>query len=154
MKVYTTIGLLFGMLLFSSIAQGQDTYKKYMCPNAPFQIDTVLNIASNGFTSSSQTNHIWLNSLNSAYIDSKKNNINAATIPAHVPLNKNSLLNPYSAANQIIGALVPFGSYYPNPQHGQITYYPLNKSYQALPYGYPPYNVKAIASPYYMLPKF
>lgn len=154
MKVYKTISFFFGMLLFSSIVQGQTIYKKYMRPTSSFQIDTVFNITRNEFTGSNQTNRLWLNTLNSQYVDTTKNKINAAAIPAYIPIKKNALTNPYSIPNQIIGALVPYGYYFPNTQNGSTTYYPVNKVYRTIPYGSSPYNVHAPGSPYYMLPKF
>lgn len=154
MKVYTNICFFFALLLFTSVAQGQSMYKTYTHPKSPFQIDTVFKSASKGFSGSSQTNHLWLTTLNSQYIDTTKNKLNAAAVPAYVPIKKNALTNPYSPLNQVIGAMLPYGSYFQPTQYGQTSYKSDNRPYPIAPYGHTPYNLKASVVPYYMLPKF
>lgn len=157
MKAYTNICVFFGMLLFSSIAQGQITYKTYMQPKSPYQIDTVFNPASKGFTGIGQKNHLWLAALNSQYVDTTKNKINAFAIPAFQPVQKNSLLNPGSTVNQVISTMLPYGYYFPAPAtYTPGAYTPPSRLYQGLPYGYSPYTTRTIGAPYYnyILPKF
>lgn len=153
MKVYTNIGVIVGMLLFSSIAQGQSSYNRYTQPKYPFQLDTAFNFTSTRFRSNVTTNHLWLTTLNSQYIDTTKNKINPAAIPVYVPLKKNSLSNPNSAINQIIGATVPYACF-PYTHYGLTAYDPANRQYTALPYGYSPYTLRAPGSPYFLSTKF
>lgn len=153
MKVYTNIGVIVGMLLFASIVQGQSSYKRYTQSKYLFQLDTTFHSPNKGFISNSSPNHLWLTTLNSQYMDTTKNKINVAAVPAYAPLNKNSLSNPNSAVNQIISATVPY-AYFPYTHYGLTTYDPANRQYNALPYGYSPYNLKAPGSPYFMSPKF
>ena len=83
MKVYTNICVLFSMLLFSGIAQGQ-SYKRYTQPKSAFQLDTVFHSTNKGFIRNSTTNHLWLATLNGRYIDTTKNKINTTAIPVYV----------------------------------------------------------------------
>ncbi|ABG60366.1 hypothetical protein CHU_3126 [Cytophaga hutchinsonii ATCC 33406] len=149
--IYLNNIVFFILLLLPDMAQGQIMYRKYMRP--PFQADTSFNTNIRMFASNSITNHVWLTALNAQYTDTTKNKINPSAIPAYVPINKNSLLNPYSVPNQIIGALIPYGSYSPASLYPPA-YYPVNKSYPLIPYGYSPYSIKASSSPHYILPQF
>jgi hypothetical protein len=154
MKIYINFSVLMGLLLFASISQGQDAYKKYIRSNSTFKLDTFFRYDSNGFTDSNQTNHIWLNILNSQYADTAKNKLNASAVPAYMPIKKNALTNPYSPVNQFIAAVLPYGSYFQSTQYGQTSYKYENRPYPIAPYGHTPYNLKASLLPYYMLPKF
>ena len=152
MKVYTNIYILFGMLFLASIAQGQITYKKYIHTRSQLQLNTAFIPVSNGFISSSKTNHIFLNTLNSQFVDTTKNKINAFSIPTYTPIKKNALTNPSSAVNQFIGAMLPCGYYFPSTLYGLNTYGSYKRTSLGVPYS-SPYNIKA-GSPYYILPKF
>ena len=154
MKVYTNTCIFFGMLLFSSIAQGQITYKTYAHPKYPFQIDTVFNSASKGFTGSSPTNHLWLTSLNGQYIDTTKNKMNAFAIPAYHEIKNRGLFAPRHVMKQMNAGLYYHPYFFrPNP-YGMGSYNPTLQPYSALPYGYSSFSIKASGSPYYILPKF
>jgi hypothetical protein len=93
------------MLLFSSIAHGQTSYKTYVHPKSPFQLDTVFRPASNGFIGSSQTNHIWLTTLNSQYIDTTINKMNAFAVPEYREIKNRGLFGPHNVKKQMNAGL-------------------------------------------------
>jgi len=152
MNVYKNICFFFGMMVVANTAYSQKASKTYFHPAASLNIDTIFIPASNGFISN--TNYVWLNTLNSQYVDTSKNQVNSATVPAYVPIKKSSLLNPYSPANQIICAMLPYGYYFPSTQYGRTAYDIANKPYLTVPYGYSPYHIKATVTPHYKVPKF
>jgi hypothetical protein len=156
MKVYTNICVFFGMLLFASIVEGQTTtYKTYTHPKSPFQIDTVFNSASKGFVIASPASHLWLTNLNSQYVDTTKNKMNAFAVPEYREIKNRGLFGPRNVKKQMNAGLY----YHPNffhtiPQYGRGPYNPTFQPYASLPYGYSSYMIKASGSPYYILPKF
>ena len=112
MNVYKNSCFFFGILIVSNMVYAQNASKTYFHPAASLNIDTIFTPLSKGFISN--TNHIWLNTLNSQYVDTTKNQMSSATVPAYVPIKKSSLLNPYSPANQILSAMLPYGYYFPS----------------------------------------
>lgn len=137
-----------------SIANCQTASKDYLKPAVRFHADSIftpINLVMMGYTS---TTHVYLTTLNNRYVDTPGNIINASAVPAYVPINKNALTNPYSPLNQMIGAMLPYDSYFQPTQYGQTSYKSENRPYSIAPYGHTPYNVKASIMPYYMLPKF
>lgn len=152
MKEYRKISFLIVLSLVSVVSFGQTPSQSYLYKTAPFNIDTIFKPVMHGTPSSK--NYVWLNTLNGQYIDTTKNKINASAIPAYVPIKKNALTNPYSGVNQFIGAMLPYGYYFPPTQYGQTSYKSENRPYPIAPYGHTPYNLKASVIPYYILPKY
>lgn len=154
MKVYTNICIIFGMLLFTSIAQGQSIYKTYTHPKYPFQIDTVFKSASKGFSGSSQTNHLWLTTLNGQYVDTTKNKMNAFAVPEYHEIKNRGLFGPRNVKKQMEAGLYYHPYFFRTMPYARYSYDPINKPYSDLPYGYSSFSNKAPGSPYYILPKF
>ncbi|HSY62638.1 MAG TPA: hypothetical protein VK796_12225 [Cytophaga sp.] len=155
MKVYTNICIFFGMLLFSSIAQGQITYKTYAHPKCPFQIDTAFNPVSQNFSIISPMNHLWLTNSNSQYMDMTKNRINVFAVPEYREIKNRGLFGPRNVQKQMNAGLYYHPSFFQTiPQYGIGAYNPTFQPYTSLPYGYSSYTIKASGSPYYILPKF
>ena len=141
------------MLHFSSITQGQTSYKTYMHPKNLYQLDTLFNPASKEFISSN-TNHIWLNTLNSQYVDTTKNKMNPFAIPAYHEIKNRGLFGPHHIKKQMNAGLYYHPHFFPTIPYGMGPYNPTSQPYSALPYGYSSFSLKASGSPYYILPKF
>ena len=92
-----------------------------MFPQNSFYIYSTSTPINNGFIQSRQTNYVWLNVLNNEYFDTSKK-INPSAIPMYAPIKRNALTNPYSVLNQFIGALIPYGYYFPANQYEVLTY--------------------------------
>lgn len=151
MNVYTNISFLFGMLIVSSTAYAQRASKTYF-HTAPLNIDTIFVPVSKGFGSNS--NHIWLNTLSSQYVDTVKNKINPSAIPVYREIKNTSFLGPHNVNKQMTAGLYyrPIFSQTSSNGKGWTTDSPMFQPYSPMPYG--SYTIKATASPYFILPKF
>lgn len=142
------------MLVVSSMVHAQKTSKTYFHPTAPLNIDTIFVPVSKGFVNN--TNHIWLNTLNSQYVDTIRNQVNPVAIPVYREIKNTSLFGPHNVIKQMTAGLYyrPNFSQTSSNGKGWTSGAPMFQPYSPMPYGYSSYTIKATASPYFILPKF
>jgi hypothetical protein len=148
---------IFTTLLFVTFyANGQIISTDLLNASTSLQIDSIFTPIHFGMNHNCHSNHIWLASINNSYVDTTKNHINAAAVPAFYEIKNKGLFGPHHVKKQMEAGMYYHPLFFRTMPSVNSTgvYNPVNKTYEALPYGYSYYTIKATASPYFILPKY